>query len=280
VKSGIFLPPFGELSDPGRVAGLAGLAEEAGWDGFFLWDHIQADPGVPLAEAWTTLTAVATATSSVRFGPLVTPLARRRPWTLARQVATLDQLSGGRLVLGIGLGYDGWGEFSEFGEEASPPVRGRLLDESLDLLLALLSGRDVSHRGAAYTVESAAMLPGPVQHPVPIWGACEWPNRRPLRRAARVQGCFPIFPAEDEWPPPPPAADVTRVRAALRGLGAPGAHDLVVCGATHRMDPAARAAAVAALPAAGATWLLERVPPGRPAAEVEAVIRTGPPTRR
>jgi alkanesulfonate monooxygenase SsuD/methylene tetrahydromethanopterin reductase-like flavin-dependent oxidoreductase (luciferase family) len=274
------MPPFGELSDPERVARLAALAEEAGWDGFFLWDHILADPGVPVAEVWTTLAAIATATASIRLGPLVTPLARRRPWTLAGQVATLDRLSGGRLVLGIGLGYDGWGEFSAFGEVTSPRARGRLLDESLDLLLALLRGGEVSHRGAAYTVETAAMPPGPVQHPVPVWSACEWPNRKPLRRAARVQGCFPIFPAEGEWPPPPPAGDLTQVRAELRRLGAPDGHDLVVCGATHRMEPAARAAAVAGLPGAGVTWLLERVPPGQPAVEVEAVIRNGPAGER
>lgn len=277
MKWGIFVPPFGELSDPRRVAELAALAERAGWDGFFLWDHILADPGVPVAEAWTTLAAIAMATSSIRLGPLVTPLARRRPWTLARQVATVDQLSGGRLVLGIGLGWDGWDEFSSFGEQASPRARGQLLDESLGLLLALLSGREVSHQGPAYTVGAAPMLPGPVQRPLPLWGACEWPHRRPLRRAARLQGCFPLFPADGEWPPPPSPADVTRVRAELRTLGAPDGHDLVVCGATHRMDPAARAEVVAGLPGAGATWLLERVPPGEPAAGVAAVIQDGPP---
>jgi alkanesulfonate monooxygenase SsuD/methylene tetrahydromethanopterin reductase-like flavin-dependent oxidoreductase (luciferase family) len=280
VKSGIFIPPFGELSDPRRVADLAALAEQAGWDGFFIWDHILADPGEPVAEAWTTLAAIAVSTSSIRLGPLVTPLARRRPWTLARQIGNVDQLSGGRLVVGIGLGYDGWGEFSAFGEQTSAQARGRLLDESLDLLLALLRGRDVSHRGPAYTVESTPFLPGPVQRPVPLWGACEWPNRRPLRRATRLQGCFPIFPATGEWPPPPSPAVVAEVRAELRRLGPPDGHDLVVCGATHRMDPAARAAAVAPLPDAGVTWLLERFPPGQSAAEVSTAIRNGPPAPR
>lgn len=273
------MPPFGEQSDPRRVAGLAALAEQSGWDGFFLWDHILAAPGVPVAEVWATLAAAALATSSIRLGPLVTPLARRRPWTLARQVATLDRLSGGRLVLGVGLGYDGWGEFSSFGEQTSPAARGRLLDESLGVLLALLSGREVSHRGPAYTVDSPPMLPGPVQRPVPVWGACEWPNRRPLRRAARLHGCFPLFPADGEWPPPPSPASAAEVLAELTGLGAPDGYDLVVCGATHRMTAAGRAAAVAGLPEAGVTWLLERLPPGQTFAEVTAVIAGGPPSQ-
>ncbi len=105
-----------------------------------------------------------------RTGAMVTPLARRRPWVLARQIATLDQLSGGRLTVGVGLGDDGWREFSAFGEETSPRARGELLDESLEILLRLLSGNAVTYRGVRFVIDSEPLLPTPVQDPVPILG--------------------------------------------------------------------------------------------------------------
>ena len=134
MKLGLFFPPFGELADPGRVADLAIAAEEAGWSGFFVWDHVLSRPGVPVADAWITMAAAAAATREIRLGAMVTPLSRRRPWVLAREVATLDRLSGGRLVLGVGLGDDGWKEFSSFGEVTDPRERALLLDDSLEAL--------------------------------------------------------------------------------------------------------------------------------------------------
>ena len=205
MKHGIFLPPFNELADPRRVAALAADAEQAGWDGFYVWDHVLAEPGMAVAEAWTTLAAIAMATSHIRIGALVTPLARRRPWVLARQIAMLDQLSGGRLVVGVGLGDDGWREFSAFGDETVPRVRGELLDESLQILQGLLTGNEVVHAGGRYVIDCPPLLPAPVQDPVPIWAAVRWPNRKPLARAARLQGCFPIFAGSGDRPAPPPA---------------------------------------------------------------------------
>jgi alkanesulfonate monooxygenase SsuD/methylene tetrahydromethanopterin reductase-like flavin-dependent oxidoreductase (luciferase family) len=99
------------MAEPSRVVELAKSAEAAGWDGFFLWDHILAVPGMPVADSWITMAAVAQATARMRLGMLVTPLARRRPWVVAREAATLDRLSKGRLVVGVGLGDDGWREF-------------------------------------------------------------------------------------------------------------------------------------------------------------------------
>jgi alkanesulfonate monooxygenase SsuD/methylene tetrahydromethanopterin reductase-like flavin-dependent oxidoreductase (luciferase family) len=276
MRFGLFVPPFEDLSDPGRVTDLAAKAEEAGWSGFYLWDHMLSWPGVAVADPWIAMAAIATATREIRFGPMVTPLARRRPWTLARQAATLDQLSGGRLVVGVGLGDDGWKEFSSFGEATEPRERGRLLDESVEVLRLLLAGQDVDFDGQRLAVHTTPFLPRPVQDPLPIWAACRWPNRKPLARAARLQGCFPIFPGSAE-PAPPAAADLDALRAELGRLGAPDDQDLVVVATLRRLSPADRARAVATLEGCGVTWLLEGFAPGGPAAEIEAVAAAGPP---
>jgi alkanesulfonate monooxygenase SsuD/methylene tetrahydromethanopterin reductase-like flavin-dependent oxidoreductase (luciferase family) len=189
VKRGIFVAPFGELADVRALATLAARAEDRGWDGFFLWDHVRySPPTLPVADPWIALTAVALATERVRIGPLVTPVSRRRPQKLARETATLDRLSGGRLVLGVGLGSDNHGEFEDFGEVSEPRERARLLDEGLDLLVR-------------YWEE---FEPRPVQRPrIPVWAAARWPNRRPVRRAARWDGLFPI-----DLPGPEAAAEL------------------------------------------------------------------------
>src|SRR4051794_29807579 len=138
---GIHVAPFDELADPRRVARLAARAEERGWDGFFVWDHIvYSAPVRAVADPWVALAAVACATERVALGPLVTPLARRRIAKLARETVTLDRLSGGRLVLGVGLGGDGHGEFAPFGDEVDPRERARLLDDGLERLAELWDG--------------------------------------------------------------------------------------------------------------------------------------------
>jgi alkanesulfonate monooxygenase SsuD/methylene tetrahydromethanopterin reductase-like flavin-dependent oxidoreductase (luciferase family) len=277
VKRGIFLAPFAELASPRRVAELAATAEQAGWDGVFLWDHMLAEPGMAVAEAWTTLAAMAMTTSSIRLGPMVTPLARRRPWVLARQIATLDQLSAGRLVVGIGLGDDGWREFSAFGEEISPRGRGEMLDESLAIVQRLLSGTAAVHNGARYDVDTGPVLPRPVQDPVPFWAGVRWPNHKPMVRAARLDGCFPIFADTGQRPAPPSVAELIAVRAKLTALGAPRSLDLVVRCSVQLIEPADRAATVAGMSSAGVTWLLEGFDIDQDAAEVESIVAAGPP---
>jgi alkanesulfonate monooxygenase SsuD/methylene tetrahydromethanopterin reductase-like flavin-dependent oxidoreductase (luciferase family) len=178
-RRGVFVAPFGELSEPGLVADLAAQAEDAGWDGFFLWDHVAyREPVRRIADPWITLAAIAVRTSRLVIGPLVTPLPRRRPHQLARETVTLDRLSGGRLVLGVGTGSERTVEFhpGRFGEEPDMRARAKLLDDGLERLQSYWSGE---------------FEPGPVTG-IPIWVAARWPNKRPLRRAARFDGVFPI----------------------------------------------------------------------------------------
>jgi alkanesulfonate monooxygenase SsuD/methylene tetrahydromethanopterin reductase-like flavin-dependent oxidoreductase (luciferase family) len=178
---GIFVAPFGELSEPRLVARLAARAEDRGWDGFFVWDHVAYTPPVrELADPWVTLSAVAMTTTSLVIGPLVTPLPRRRPHQLARETVTLDRLCAGRLVLGVGAGSDDTGEFAPgfLGEEPSIRERGRMLDAGLERLGAFWDGE---------------FEPPPVRGRIPVWVASMALAPRPMRRAARWDGWFPIY---------------------------------------------------------------------------------------
>jgi alkanesulfonate monooxygenase SsuD/methylene tetrahydromethanopterin reductase-like flavin-dependent oxidoreductase (luciferase family) len=276
MRFGVFLPPFAEFAEPQRVVALSKLAEESGWDGLFLWDHMLAAPGMAVADPWVILGAAAAGTSRIRMGALVTPLPRRRPWVLSRQMATLDRLSDGRLIGGVGLGDDGWSEFSSFGEVTDPVIRGQMLDEALELLQRFLSGAPVKYQGRHYTIDAPPLLPKPRQDPLPLWGAVRWPNRKPLARIAKLQGCFPIFATASGLPPPDPG-EIVALRAALTGLGAQLDHDIVVRCSLSAEDPAGVPAALAALEDSGVTWVLEGFPPGMPPDRVAEVVAKGPP---
>jgi alkanesulfonate monooxygenase SsuD/methylene tetrahydromethanopterin reductase-like flavin-dependent oxidoreductase (luciferase family) len=266
LRSALWLPLFDDLADPLVVARLAAEADEAGWHGFFVWDHVHwRAPVRQVADPWVTLAAIATATERVRLGPLVTPLARRRPAKVAREAATLDGLSGGRLVLGVGLGSDRFGgELSRTGEELDDRRRAGMLDESLAILAAAWSGEAVDHHGEHHTVAGLRFLPRPVQRPgVPVWAATFPGNARPLRRAARLDG---VFPVNLEHPD-----QLAEVVATVTGL---------------RADPAAPYDVAVAVPpgddprdwaAAGATWWMPDVAPDTLSLDrVRGVLRDGP----
>jgi alkanesulfonate monooxygenase SsuD/methylene tetrahydromethanopterin reductase-like flavin-dependent oxidoreductase (luciferase family) len=182
-------PNFGDFADAQVLADLAREAEQAGWDGFFLWDHIGAGWEVPIGDPWVQMAAMAMTTERIKLGTLVTPVPRRRPWKLAREAVTLDQLSNGRLILGVGIGGDSGHEFSCFGESPDDKLHGAMLDEGLDVLTGLWTGEPFSYQGAHYRIDGARFLPTPVQTPrIPIWVAGIWPHPRPFRRAARWDG--------------------------------------------------------------------------------------------
>jgi alkanesulfonate monooxygenase SsuD/methylene tetrahydromethanopterin reductase-like flavin-dependent oxidoreductase (luciferase family) len=258
-RRGLFVAPFDSLADPRVVGDLAASAESAGWDGFFLWDHLQYGERVTaIADVWTCCAAVAMRTEKVQLGPMVTPLARRRPQVLARQAASLAVLSGGRFVLGLGLGDDWVGEFSAFGDEPDPRVRGRMLDEGLEVLTGLLSGGLVDHDGAHYAVREVRFRPSPA---VPIWLAGRFGNRAPLRRAARHDGFFVIGLDGPE--------DLDEVSVGLAGHSpAPGFE--VVVDLRPEQDPAPWLDR-------GASWVLTRIGPfDLDLGEVRRIVEAGP----
>jgi alkanesulfonate monooxygenase SsuD/methylene tetrahydromethanopterin reductase-like flavin-dependent oxidoreductase (luciferase family) len=258
-RRGLFVAPFDPLADPRVVGDLAATAEKSGWEGFFVWDHLQYGERVTaIADVWTCCAAVAMRTERLLFGPMVTPLARRRPQVLGRQAASLAVLSGGRFVLGLGLGDDGLGEFSSFGDEPDPRVRGRMLDEGLEVLTALLSGKPVEHDGAHYAARDVCFHPAPA---VPIWLAGRFGNRAPLRRSVRHDGFFVIDLERPE--------DLDEVTAGLAEHSpAPGFE--VVVDLRPSQDPAPWLER-------GASWVLTRIGPfDLDLAEARRIIEAGP----
>ncbi len=183
------------MANPATMVEVAVAAEAAGWDGLFLWDHVLRPSDEPreIADPWVMMAAIAAATTTIRIGPMVTPITRRRPIKLARESVTLDHLSNGRLTMGLGLGVDTSGELSRFGEVTDPKLRGQRLDEGAELLCAFWSGEPVSFHGAHFVADDVLVLPRPVQRPrIPLWFAARGGARKPVRRAARYDGLFPI----------------------------------------------------------------------------------------
>lgn len=272
MRYGVSVPNIG---DADTLVGLGVAAETGGWDGFFLWDHIRfsAEFPVPVHDPWVLLGALATRTSSVRLGTMVTPVARRRPSTLARQTVTLDHLSSGRTILGVGLGYPPDAEFAMLGEDPDDRVRAAKLDEGLEVLTRFWSEGPFDHDGPVYRIRDGEFHPGPVQRPrIPIWVAGMWPNRAPFRRAARWDGVFPIGRDDDGEP---------------TGIGPEALAEALAYTRRHREDPgAAFEVVVQGLPGvapsvyeeAGATWwlLADDGGPGWPE-RIHEALAAGPP---
>lgn len=282
MRYGICVPNLDEFADPHQIAKLARRTEDAGWDGFFVWDHVVFPHGGmhDVADSWVLLTAVAMATERIRFGPVVTPVARRRPGTLARQTTSLDRLSGGRLVFGAGLGWTLPAEFGTWGEPVEPRAVAHRLDEGLAVLAGLWSGERVDFHGEQLTAADVTFRPVPVQRPrPPVWIGCNWPNRLPLRRAARWDGVVPLVLSTDDGSWKPTAGVVTEIVTAVsKQRASTGPFDVVITGRTPPEQPAAARETVEPIAAAGATWWLEGFRPQ--AGEHDAALRrieAGPP---
>jgi alkanesulfonate monooxygenase SsuD/methylene tetrahydromethanopterin reductase-like flavin-dependent oxidoreductase (luciferase family) len=296
VQYGVIVPNFGDYFEPRTLAALARNAEQAGWDGFFLWDHTVAWP-TPIVDPWIALAAIAVATERIRLGTLITPLPRRRPTKLAREVVSLDHLSNGRMTLGVGIGAGPW-EWDYLGEETDLRTRGEMLDEGLDLLTKLWSGEPVLHEGRHYTfkgdggpddpaVAPTPFLPTPVQRPrVPIWVGGMWPNKAPFRRAARWDGVVPTRRGEGmvNYVSPDEMREIVAVIGRHRTSDEP--FDVVATGHTAAGAASENAALMRSYVDVGATWWLQDVSPWAfgwqwdgpwPTEEMNARVRSGPP---
>lgn len=265
MRHALYVAPFAEMADPHALVEVAVAAEEAGWDAVYLWDHVHHDPAevTAIADVWTALAAVATATERIRIGPMVTPLSRRRVSTLVRQTTTLDHLSRGRLTMGIGLGVDTAGELTRFGEVVDARTRAAVLDEAADVLVEAWGGGEVTHTGPHVTVDGITFAPRPVQRPrIPVWAAARAGALRPVRRAARFDGLFVI------------EVDVDQLGRALDEVVA--AH-----GDLDGFDVAVRVSPFddpALLDAPGVTWAVHSFAPDAPQALLLEAAAHGPPS--
>jgi alkanesulfonate monooxygenase SsuD/methylene tetrahydromethanopterin reductase-like flavin-dependent oxidoreductase (luciferase family) len=273
MRYGILIPPFGPCADLTVLTSLAVDAEAAGWDGFFLWDDITSGDPMPIADPWIAMAAIAVRTRTLRLGAMVTPLARRRPWKVAREAITLDHLSQGRLAVGVGLGASK-SEFDDLGEEADPKVRAAMLDEGLDILAGLWRGEPFHYAGAHYHIRQAQFLPRPVQTPrIPIWVGGFWPGKAPFRRAARWDGVFPLgrgISMAEMLTPENVRAMLSFVREQRAEAGlADKPFDVVHSGISTGTDQQADASLAQAYADVGVTWWLEHLAPDRWPAESE-----------
>jgi alkanesulfonate monooxygenase SsuD/methylene tetrahydromethanopterin reductase-like flavin-dependent oxidoreductase (luciferase family) len=262
VKHGIFIAPFGRFADPHKLVDLAATAEESGWDGVFLWDHVLRNETNEIIDAWVALGAMAAATTRIRLGPMVTPVPRRRPIKLAREILTVDLMSDGRLTVGVGSGTDSGGELSRFDEIVDARARGARLDEGLDIITALLEGETLAHVGAHFRVDGVSLEPRPAQQPrPPIWVAARGRAMKPVRRAARMEGIFPIEVDDDSFARM--LDEIVAVRGDLDGFD--------VCLRTEYDGT------IPAFASRGATWMLRGFPPVVEHEKVFDAVVHGPP---
>ncbi len=270
-----FVLPYGDA----RVAAeCAEAAERSGWDGFFVWEPVWG------VDAWVALTAAAMRTRRIRLGTMISPLSRMRPWKLASEAATLDNLSGGRVILSVGLGYLPTG-FAEFGEESERRTRAELLDEALDIVTGLWRGQPFAYEGRHYTIEPLDHYPPdpPVQKPrIPIWVVGMWPRPRSVARAARYDGILPEYQKAPGQFAPIPLEEFREMCAHVGAMRRDaGPFEFVKEGTTPGDDPDAAIAVVEPWREAGATWWIESLWPAlddpglRP--QVLTRIGQGPP---
>ncbi len=276
MKFGLDVPTTATYADPLVLAQLAKDAEKAGWEGFFIWDVLFGgkEGNAPVVDPWIALTAIALHTSHIKIGLMVGPLARHRPWLVARRLANLDQLSHGRTIFTVGIGYLER-EFSAFGEDDNPSARAEKLDEGLEILAGLWSHDPFSFRGKNYALKDVTLSPKPVQSSrIPLWVAGGWPRRSPFRRAARWDGVC-LKSINQDTRRPLSHEDVHTCVEYIKARRTQQGHlDIVMSGET----PAGRKEATeAVLPfqQGGATWWVEEGL-GWSLEEFQARVRAGP----
>ncbi len=270
MKLGVILPG-GTAPEQLRQAVLA---EQSGWDGVFVWE---APYGV---DAWSLLAAMAARTERIRLGTMLTPLPWRRPWKVASQVVTLDQISAGRAILAVGMGATTT-DLPLTGEETGLRTRAEMMDEGLDLIRSLWEGGQ-SYHGEHYHYEcrreDLSHVGRPVQRRIPIWTVGVWPRPKSMRRVLRCDGLIPQF---QDGPHEGTPAAVREIRTWLAENDRPEV-EIISDGETRTDDQIAATAAVRPWAEAGCTWWLEtrwELPHHSPERmrEIEARIAAGPP---
>ena len=276
MRYGMSVPCFGE--DPRMFGRLALEIEAAGWDGFFVWDHIRWRTHWPggVLDPWILLCVAATTTSRIKLGTLVTPPARRRVAKLAKETVTLDRLSDGRLVLGVGLGWPPDVDFGWLGDEEDNRVRAAIFEETMEALVGLWSTEPFSYHGDHIRIEEVQLRPGPLQQPrPPVWVGAKWPNRRPFVRAAQWDGIVPVMDTtkHDRALSPNDVRDLLELIGEQRG--SLDGYEVVLGGRSEvGTEGAGR---IAAFAEAGVTWWIEAIQPeGDWFADAATRARAGP----
>jgi alkanesulfonate monooxygenase SsuD/methylene tetrahydromethanopterin reductase-like flavin-dependent oxidoreductase (luciferase family) len=280
LKYGLYLPCFGKSAHPLILADMALEAEKAGWDGFFLWDHlVEWEQRVPLYDSFTCLAAIAVKTKRIRIGTTVTALPRLKPWNVARQTVTLDHLSGGRLILGVGLGVKESCDYARFGEVDDNRVLAEKLDESLDIITGLWKGKPFSYTGKHYRLGKSVFLPSTKQKPrIPIWVAASWPREAPFRRAAKWDGVIPLR-FQGELLDPRGLREALEYLRTIRKSSEP--FQVASIGWTTGVNRKRNVEKVGTFAEAGTTWWLESLYTKRDSPEeMRNRIRLGPPKMR
>jgi alkanesulfonate monooxygenase SsuD/methylene tetrahydromethanopterin reductase-like flavin-dependent oxidoreductase (luciferase family) len=259
----VVLPNVGPFADPKLLSELSAEAEGAGFDGVFVWDSLSVgmdDERLrPACDPWIALGLIAANTSRLTIGTMITALSRRRPWVVAQETTTLDHLSGGRMVLPVGLGALDDGAFSKVNEETERVRRAERLDESLQILEGLWSGKACTFEGDHFRVEGMSMPPGSLQSPrIPVWVVALWPRPRSMRRALRWDGIIPSVQRSDGTRSDPTPQDVADICKDLEAKVPPG-FELIVEIDTREKERGEAAALAAEYSEAGATWWLEPV---------------------
>jgi alkanesulfonate monooxygenase SsuD/methylene tetrahydromethanopterin reductase-like flavin-dependent oxidoreductase (luciferase family) len=239
--------------EPREQVQLAQEAEARGWDGVFTWDGIHIGDDIGVQDPFALMAAMATATERVTLGAIIQPLSRRRPWEVARQTTTVDRLSGGRLVLPVGLGALDDHGFGAVGESTDRRERAEKLDESLQILAGFWSGEPTGASGRHYHFEPMTFIPTPLQRPrIPVWVVGAWPRPRSMERVLRWDGILPYVPDGEVTP-----QVVAEIRAWVAERRSLDGFQIVVEGTTPSDDATAAAEQVRAWADAGATWWLE-----------------------
>lgn len=271
-----FIIPIGDIH---TIVEMAGEAEAAGWDGVFYWDGISIPSMQSMFDPWVVLAAIAQRTIRVRIGAILTPVSRRRPWKLARETVSVDQLSRGRLVLPVGLGALDDGGFAKVGEVTDRKTRAELLDEGLEILTGLWSGKPFRFEGKHYHLEEMTFTPPPVQTPrIPIWVVGAWPREKSMQRVLRYDGLIPNKINPDGTHGEATPDDIRAMKAYIeqhRTLTTP--FDIITEGETPGDDPVQAAALIRPYAAAGSTWWMEARWGAHTVEEVRARIKQGPP---